>query len=166
MEVQKHEGQGRPNLFDLDRWLSEYVRAWQHLVGEPQRCLSLARRGIPRKETSVKASTLLLKGDPQLMEGAATGKQPKSEVCVCCSQVHPLYRCGEFKRKTESERYEVVKTHKLCFNCLKTGQVNSHCQASNCKERHHSLLHHVHTVAGRSPTQSPANPSLLGKDDS
>ena len=109
MEVQTHEGQGRPNLFDLDRWLSEYVRAWQHLVSEPQRCLSLARCGIPRKETSVKASTLLVKGDPQLMEGAATGKQPKSDVCVCCSQVHPLYRCGEFKRKTESERYEVVK---------------------------------------------------------
>ena len=172
MEVQKHEGQGRPNLFDLDRWLSEYVRAWHLLVSEPQRCLSLARRGIPRKETSVKASTLLVKGDPQLMEGAATGKQPKSEVCVCCSQVHPLYRCGEFKRKTESERYEVVKTHNLCFNCLKAGHKvrkcpsNSHCQASNCKKRHHSLLHHVHTVAGRSPTQSPANPSLLGTADS
>ena len=27
MEVQEHESQGRPNLFDLDRWLSEHVRA-------------------------------------------------------------------------------------------------------------------------------------------
>jgi len=34
MEVQKHESQGRPNLFDLDRWLSEHVRARQHLVFE------------------------------------------------------------------------------------------------------------------------------------
>ena len=34
MEVQKHESQGRPNLFDLDRWLSEHVRARQHLVSE------------------------------------------------------------------------------------------------------------------------------------
>ena len=39
MEVQKHESQGTPNSFDLDRWLSEHARARQHLVSEePANC--------------------------------------------------------------------------------------------------------------------------------
>ena len=32
IDVRKHGSQGRPNLSDLDRWLSEHVRARQHLV--------------------------------------------------------------------------------------------------------------------------------------
>ena len=32
MEVQKHECQGRPNLFDVDRWLSDEVRSRQHMM--------------------------------------------------------------------------------------------------------------------------------------
>ena len=45
MEVQKHKSQGRPYLFDLDRWLSEPVRAREYLVYQesakcptPNRC--------------------------------------------------------------------------------------------------------------------------------
>ena len=43
----------------------------------------------------------------------------------------------------------MVKSFKVCFNCLKQGhQVNeclnkTHCQVANCKRHHHSLLHYV-----------------------
>ena len=49
MEVQKHESQGRPNLFDLDQWLSEHVRARQHLVYEEPANCSLPHRSKPPK---------------------------------------------------------------------------------------------------------------------
>ena len=63
-EVQKHEIQGRPYLFDLDQWLSELVRARQHLVyEEPAKCPPLNRRKPPKQDPPMNSSTLYIKGD-------------------------------------------------------------------------------------------------------
>ena len=108
MEVQKHESQGRPNLFDLDRWLSEPVRARQHLVyEEPVKCPPPNRRKPPKQDRPMNSSTLHIKGDPQPKGEEPTNKEPKSPACLRCNQAHPLYRCNEFKRKSVPERYEV-----------------------------------------------------------
>ena len=148
MEVQKHESQGRPNLFDLDRWLSEHVRARQHLVYEElAKCPPPNRRKPPKQDPPMNSSTLHIKGDPQPKGEEPTNKEPKSPACLRCNQAHPLYRCNEFKRKSVPERYEVTKSFKVCFNCLKQGHhVNkclnkTHCQVTNRKRHHHSLLH-------------------------
>ena len=110
MEVQKHESQGRPNLFDLDRWLSEPVRARQHLVyEEPVKCPPPNRRKPPKQDRPMNSSTLHIKGDPQPKGEEPTNKEPKSPACLCCNQNHPLYRCNEFKRKSVPVRYEVAK---------------------------------------------------------
>ena len=162
MEVQKHESQGRPNLFDLDRWLSEKVRATQNLVyEEPVKCLPPNRRKPPRQEPPMNSSTLLVKGDSQPKEEEPTNNEPKSPACLCCNQAHPLYRCSAFKGKSVSERYEVVKSFKVCFNCLKQGlQVNectnkTDCQVTNCKRHHHSLLHYERPAPPPPPSQGP-----------
>ena len=108
MEVQKHESQGRPNLFDLDRWLSEHVRARQHLVYEElAKCPPPNRRKPPKQDPPMNSSTLHIKGDPQPKGEEPTNKEPKSPACLRCNQAHPLYRCNEFKRKSVPERYEV-----------------------------------------------------------
>lgn len=162
MEVQKHENQGRPTLFDLDRWLSEHVRARQHLVyEEPAKYLPPNRRKPPKQDPPMSFSTLHIKGDPHPKVEEPTNKETKSPPCPCCNQAHPLYRCNEFKGKSVPERYEVVKRFKLCFNCLKQGhQVNecsnkTHCQVTNCKRHHHSLLHHEHAAPRSLPNQDP-----------
>ena len=161
MEVQEHESQGRPNLFDLDRWLSEHVRARQHLVyEEPAKCLPPNRRKPPKQVPPVSSSTLHIKGDPQPKE-ESTNKEPKSPACLCCNQAHPLNRRNEFKRKSVPERYEMAKSFKVCFNCLKQGhQVNkcsnkTHCQVTNCKRHHHSLLHYERATHQPPPSQDP-----------
>ena len=148
MEVQKHESQGSPTLFDLDRWLSEHVRARQHLVSEkPANCSPPNRSKPPKRDPPLSSSTLHIKSDPQ-QKGEEPPKEAKSPACLCCNQAHPLYRCNEFKRKSVPERYEVVKSFKMCFSCLKQGhQVNecsnkTHCQVANCKRHHHCLLHY------------------------
>ena len=161
MEVQKHESEGRPNLFDLDRWLSEHVRARQHLVYEESaKYLPPNRRKPPKQGPPMSFSTLHIKGDPHPKEEEPT-KETKSPPCPCCNQAHPLYRCNEFKGKSVPERYEVVKRFKLCFSCLKQGhQVNecsnkTHCQVTNCKRHHHSRLHHEHAAPRSIPNQDP-----------
>ena len=108
MEVQKHESQGRPNFFDLDRSLSEPVRARQHLVyEEPVKCPPPNRRKPPKQDRPMNSSTLHIKGDPQPKGEEPTNKEPKSPACLRCNQAHPLYTCNEFKRKSVPERYEV-----------------------------------------------------------
>ena len=79
MEVQKHESQGRPNLFDLDQWLSENVRARQHLVyEEPAKWPPPNRRKPPKQDPPMNSSTLHIKGDPQPKREEPTNKEPKS----------------------------------------------------------------------------------------
>ena len=54
----------------------------------------------------------------------------------------------------------MVKSFKMCFNCLKQGhQVNecsnkTHCQVANCKRHHRSLLHYEHAPQ-QLPSQEP-----------
>ena len=160
MEVQKHEGQGRPNLFDLDRWLSEHVRAGQRLVCEESaKCPPSNRRNLQKREPYLHSPTLHIEGDSQ-SEEESSSKERKSSACPCCKQAHPPYRCDEFKRMSVPERYEVVKSLKMCFNCLKQGhQVNecsnkTHCQVANCKRHHHSLLHYERAAYEQPPIQN------------
>ena len=116
------------------------------------------------------SSTLHIKGDPQPKGEEPTNKEPKSPACLRCNQAHPLYRCNEFKRKSVPERYEVAKSFKVCFNCLKQGhQVNkcsnkTHCQVTNCKRHHHSLLHYERATPQPPPSQDPQTqpPLTLG----
>lgn len=153
---------GRPNLFDLDRWLSEHVRAGQHLVyEEPGKCPPPNRRNLQRKDPPLNSPTLHIKGDLPPKEKEPSSKEPKSSAWPCCSQAHPLCKCDEFKGKSVPERYEVVKSFKMCFNCLKQGhQVNecsnkTHCQVANCKRHHHSLLHYARAAPQQPPSQYP-----------
>ena len=113
------------------------------------------------------SSTLHIKGDPQPKGEEPTNKEPKSPACLRCNQAHPLYRCNEFKRKSVPERYEVAKSFKVCFNCLKQGhRVNkcsnkTHCQVTNCKRHHHSLLHCERATPQPLPSQDPQTQPLL-----
>ena len=105
MEVQKHESQGRPHLFHLDRWLSKLVRARQHLVyEEPAKCPPPNTHKTLKQDPPMNFSTLYIKGDPQSKGEEPTNEEPKSPACLTCNQAHPLHRCNEFKRKSVPER--------------------------------------------------------------
>ena len=135
LKVQKHECQGRPNPFDLDRWLSELVRARQHLVyDEPAKCPTPNRGKPPKQDPPMNSSTLYFKGDPQPKGKEPTNEEPKSSAWLSCNQAHPLYRCNKFKRKSVPELYEVAKSFKVCFNCLKQGH-----QVNECSNKSQSL---------------------------
>ena len=133
---------------------------------EPAKCPPPNRRKPPRQDPLVNSPTLHIKGDPQPKPEEPTNKEPKSPSCPCCNQAHPLYRCNASKEKSVPEHYEVVKRFKVCFNCLKQGhQVNkcsnkTHCQVTNCKRHHHSLLHYECPAPQAPPSQDPPTPPL------
>lgn len=65
--------------------------------------------------------------------------------CIVCNGLHPIYRCSKFGSKPVDERFELVKLHKLCINCLSSSHSIRECLSPRtcriCNRKHHSLLH-------------------------
>ncbi|XP_067625198.1 zinc finger protein 208-like [Eurosta solidaginis] len=65
--------------------------------------------------------------------------------CRLCCQKHFLRYCNVFMAMTPEERYESVRAHKYCINCLATSHVTGACDSLDrcrkCGLAHHTLLH-------------------------
>ncbi|XP_058816821.1 uncharacterized protein LOC131680117 [Topomyia yanbarensis] len=74
--------------------------------------------------------------------------------CPSCKQAHLLFQCDQFRNLTPQQRFEFVKKHGLCINCLKGNHLSKDCSSGSCKScaKNHSLLHlpPVPTVAAQS----------------
>ena len=81
---------------------------------------------------------------------------PREQLCAFCQASHAFWKCDKFIKKPIENRWHLVRTAKLCFNCLGT-HVARECRLKTrcryCDGRHHSLLHGEslksrHTVPG------------------
>ena len=173
MAVQKHEGQGRPNLFDLDRWLSAQVRCRQYLIqNEATKLQTNSQLNPRRKDASARIATLTTRVNTTAQSHKHTPPSQSSgpQACPCCTQYHLIYKCGEFKEKSIPDRIEMVKNLKLCFNCLKRGHPvreclsRNRCKVDSCNKHHHSLLHQERRPSERPPNQNEQSTSALSQD--
>ena len=70
-----------------------------------------------------------------------------SNKCKCCSGIcTDLALCNVFKSYNLDQKYEFLRKHRRCFNCLKSKHyaykcTSKRCAVSNCNKRHHMLLH-------------------------
>ena len=64
---------------------------------------------------------------------------------TCITEKHPLYTCTKFKAMSPEEKMQVVKTKRLCTNCLSSGHFKNQCNSlhkcKECQKPHHTLLH-------------------------
>ncbi|XP_055605396.1 uncharacterized protein LOC129753588 [Uranotaenia lowii] len=72
-------------------------------------------------------------------------QQQKPGACIVCKrEQHGVHQCQKFKRSTVSERVNLLRTHGLCRNCLRTGHQARNCPSKfsckQCSGRHHSLV--------------------------
>jgi hypothetical protein len=71
--------------------------------------------------------------------------------CPCCGGEHRLFKCQRFKAISLSERLNLVKQKRLCFNCLSEGhrsskcRLNKTCSVDECGRKHSVLLHQPQT---------------------
>ena len=76
--------------------------------------------------------------------------------CPSCNELHYAFHCSTFRSMTVPQRTEYVKTHSLCFTCLKPGHTSEECRSryicNVCQGAHSSFLH-VHQ-----PAATPAAP--------
>ena len=65
--------------------------------------------------------------------------------CSICMGNHPVAKCIKLSSASLDEKYDIVRSKRLCFRCLKPGHLSRDCQSrSNCRDcnnRHHTLLH-------------------------
>ena len=80
--------------------------------------------------------------------------------CLCCkSENHKLFSCNSFREKTIDERFQVVKTNKLCGNCLRSGHFANQCNSTStcktCQGKHNTLLHRSAQAINHIGTRRP-----------
>ncbi|XP_073990904.1 uncharacterized protein isoform X2 [Rhodnius prolixus] len=95
----------------------------------------------------------------------ATTTRTSQQSCHLCHSVeHKLQACPAFTQKNPKQRFEWVKSNKVCVNCL--GKHKNRCSSSFtcrvCHKQHHTLLHfrlpNNNTVA-KTKTSVPTSPA-------
>jgi len=85
--------------------------------------------------------------------------------CSVCQQSHAIVACPTLLQSPVSKRFRLIRSKRLCFNCLSPSHTVSECnsihQCNLCNSKHHTLLHREIT----SP-MAPFNLSVLGSSAS
>lgn len=75
----------------------------------------------------------------------ATTSDTSTPNCLLCKKPHYFSKCAQFLNKSPSQRRELVKQSKRCFNCLSLKHSVQECTSRfscrTCQQRHHSSLH-------------------------
>lgn len=63
--------------------------------------------------------------------------------CPACGQGHMLASCHKFRGLEYEQKYNLVRSERLCFNCFGSSHTWNQCNASCCKhcnKKHHYLM--------------------------
>jgi hypothetical protein len=117
-------------------------------------CCVLDSLGKPREPASTTNSSRQVNTTSKAKSVFIVDSSPQN--CALCTGEHVIYKCPEFTPKTSRQRFEIVKSRRLCINCLGPAHNANACNSKSscrvCKERHHTMLHFEKSSA------SPANP--------
>jgi hypothetical protein len=122
-------------------------------------CRVLDSLGKPRKPANTTNSSRQVNTTSKAKSVFIVDSSPQN--CALGTGKHVIYKCPEFTPKTTRQRFEIVKSRRLCINCLHPAHNANACNSKSscrvCKERHHTLLHFE---------KSSANPATLGAPSS
>ena len=117
-----------PNLLHLELWLKDKV---------------LVQKEVCQFQESGTKEAGAKKGH----EESHLGLSLEEGICSMCKGNHPFYKCMKYKALKPTERMELVRKLKICFNCLSEGHAISECPSkrtcfqSGCGKKHHTTLH-------------------------
>lgn len=113
------------------------------------RCIAYEANEItnpPVKEKNINYTNDIKKRENRSNRSFITLKQNSNLTCPACSGNHRTYMCDTFKALKVSERYDVIRKIKGCFNCLSAQHMSDVCKSlvlcRTCGKKHHSLLHY------------------------
>ncbi|XP_076043748.1 uncharacterized protein LOC143026852 [Oratosquilla oratoria] len=118
---------------------AEFINVMADEACDPVYGLQSTGKGQNVKSTSCNVAASKSKYPVKLGRAGST--------CVVCGDGHRLFYCEEFKGMKPECRLEVVKRHKLCFNCLLGGHgaskcfKQSICSVPGCGLKHTKFIH-------------------------
>lgn len=57
----------------------------------------------------------------------------RQQGCHMCAGAHPIYRCSEFLAKSLQNREQLLKSWRMCTNCLRHNHFKEKCTMHGCK---------------------------------
>lgn len=83
---------------------------------------------------------------PKSSSNYETQSQRNDNKCFSCDEIgHKLYSCLKYNNLSIVERKNLLKSKRLCFNCLVNGHSLVDCQSASrcksCKGKHHTSIH-------------------------
>ncbi|XP_066261208.1 uncharacterized protein [Euwallacea similis] len=85
----------------------------------------------------------------------------KINKCYICTENHFIHQCPRFIQLSVSDKYNEIRRHKLCSNCLRPGHLKQECRSRGCKkcnQKHNSTLH-IEKRSGSGHVQNSSNSS-------
>ena len=78
---------------------------------------------------------------------SVTRRSSGSGKCLLCSELHQLWNCEQFKKKSFEDRMKIIRDARLCDNCFKLGYFASGCMQKSgcyiegCGGKHMTVIH-------------------------
>lgn len=124
--LKENDRDAPPSYDELTRFIQSQARALENLASGAASKTSAKPAALPRVQT-------------------ATASADSPTKCLLCKAAHFINSCPTFIAKNPSQRRDVVKQYKRCFNCLSEKHVVQACKSKYscqvCNKRHHSMLH-------------------------
>lgn len=159
----RQKGTDLPKYEELEVFLASRCTAFETLESWSTSKSESKRRNNPI--FSSKNVTLAAMEHKNMM---LVSEQDKREGCAHCSVAHRLYYCESFKKLPGSDRVDIVRNARLCFNIFSPAHMADKCNSKyscfKCKKRHNSLLHFEKTTS--SATASVQNDVSAETNDS
>ena len=51
--------------------------------------------------------------------------------CILCQEKHRIYKCQRYKAMNDLEKFNTIKSNKLCYNCFRGDNFTSKCKSKN-----------------------------------
>ncbi|GAB1869281.1 Peptidase aspartic putative domain-containing protein [Camponotus japonicus] len=123
-----------PKFDDLDKFLLARIQVLESLGTSSSELIHVNNQMTSKSETKFQSSSIK-------SHLASTTENS----CQLCKENHKLFKCEKFKQISPTERFDLVKTHKWCINCLKPNHKVTDCKSDKncykCQKRHHTWLH-------------------------
>lgn len=139
----KQSNQNLPTIEELTEFLSKKCFALEAITNEFTK-FSTIKSSINNSEKPYMKPINKELSTTRRVSFPVTENNQDNNYCCICKGAHFVYRCHVFSNLSLSEKYDEIRKHKLCSNCLRTGHWKNECMSSGCKKcelKHNTLLH-------------------------
>ena len=153
-----------PNLHDITNFVEAKSRVTNHpIFGKVQGDQKpFNQKSNWKQKKDAKSFAAQGQGQSQQQKQLSNSEERKELKCPSCQKDHWLSQCDEFKKLSLYNRYQFVRSKRLCINCLVPGHFvqdcpkRSFCRVEGCTKKHYTLLHEK---------QSPPKLSIIDKEN-